>query len=196
MRKFLLGIMAIAMLAIIPATASADVARCEASVPVNTTITTATFNIIQPAGEAHQWNRVFTHTVNVTVNPDRSFQGADTIMLDGALFSTDGVTGSLNADGTMDLNAVRSDGSVSWKLDDAKTDGTTVNLASTAPFVSWDVEMKVSAPNIVTDVTETPGTESVKNHGQFVKAQGGGKTAAQACAGMPLNSTQGGSILK
>ena len=44
--------------------------------------------------------------------------------------------------------------------------------------------------------TTTPGTASVKNHGQFVKAQGGGKTAAQACAGMPLNSTQGGSILK
>ena len=42
-----------------------------------------------------------------------------------------------------------------------------------------------------TDTTTTPGTESVKNHGQFVKAQGGGKVAAQACAGMPLNSTQG-----
>ena len=40
-------------------------------------------------------------------------------------------------------------------------------------------------------LTSTPGTESVKNHGQFVKAQGGGKEAAQACAGMPLNSTQG-----
>ena len=39
--------------------------------------------------------------------------------------------------------------------------------------------------------TTAPGTESVKNHGQYVKAQGGGKDAAQACAGMPLNSTQG-----
>ncbi len=29
------------------------------------------------------------------------------------------------------------------------------------------------------------------NHGQYVKAQGGGKDAAQACAGMPLVSTQG-----
>ena len=56
--------------------------------------------------------------------------------------------------------------------------------------------MKVSAPVITSKTTTTPGTESVKNHGQFVKAQGGGKTAAQACAGMPLNSTQGVSVLK
>ena len=49
----------------------------------------------------------------------------------------------------------------------------------------------ISTPNITTDTTATPGTESVKNHGQYVKAQGGGKDAAQACAGMPLNSTQG-----
>ena len=56
--------------------------------------------------------------------------------------------------------------------------------------------MKLSVPVITETMTTTPGTESVKNHGQFVKAQGGGKTAAQACAGMPLNSTQGSSILK
>ena len=29
------------------------------------------------------------------------------------------------------------------------------------------------------------------NHGQYVKSQGGGKDAAQACAGMPVNSAQG-----
>ena len=58
------------------------------------------------------------------------------------------------------------------------------------------VEEKLSVPKFITVTTPIPGTESVKNHGQFVKAQGGGKTAAQACAGMPLNSTQGSSILK
>jgi hypothetical protein len=31
----------------------------------------------------------------------------------------------------------------------------------------------------------------VHDHGQYVNAMGGGKIAAQACAGMPLNSTQG-----
>ena len=50
MRKFIIGIVAIAMLAI-PSVASADVPRCEASVPVNTTVTTATFTVTQPAQE-------------------------------------------------------------------------------------------------------------------------------------------------
>ena len=35
------------------------------------------------------------------------------------------------------------------------------------------------------------GTETLKNHGQYVKAMGGSKIAAQACAGMPLDRTQG-----
>ena len=49
--------MAVAMLAIIPAAASADVARCEASVPVNTVIKTATFTAIQPAKEVQSVER-------------------------------------------------------------------------------------------------------------------------------------------
>ena len=47
MRKLLIAGMAVAMLAI-PAAASADVPRCEASVPVSTTVTTATFTMNQP----------------------------------------------------------------------------------------------------------------------------------------------------
>ena len=31
----------------------------------------------------------------------------------------------------------------------------------------------------------------MKNHGEYVKALGGGKVPAQDCAGMPLISTQG-----
>ena len=76
------------------------------------------------------------------------------------------------------------------------TDGITENHPTTNPTVGWEIDMKLSKPVITETITPTPGTESVKNHGQFVKAQGGGKTAAQACAGMPLNSTQGASILK
>ena len=55
--------------------------------------------------------------------------------------------------------------------------------------VAWTES--ITGTLVTTDTTTTPGTVSVKNHGQFVKAQGGGKAAAQACAGMPLNSTQG-----
>ena len=47
MKKFLIAGMALAMLAI-PAAASADVQRCEASVPPSTVIKTATFTVIQP----------------------------------------------------------------------------------------------------------------------------------------------------
>ena len=70
-----------------------------------------------------------------------------------------------------------------------------ITVASLNVSTEQPVKMKVSAPVIAETITSTPGTESVKNHGQFVKAQSGGKTAAQACAGMPLNSTQGSSIL-
>ena len=70
---------------------------------------------------------------------------------------------------------------------------TVATLSKDGQFVSTPqpIEIKVSVPVVITDTTTTPGTESVKNHGQYVKAQGGGKVAAQACAGMPLNSTQG-----
>ena len=37
----------------------------------------------------------------------------------------------------------------------------------------------------------TAATTADLNHGQYVKAEGGGKEATQKCAGMPLNSTQG-----
>ena len=37
----------------------------------------------------------------------------------------------------------------------------------------------------------TAGTETEKNHGEYVSSMGGGKIAAQKCNGMPLNSKQG-----
>ena len=66
---------------------------------------------------------------------------------------------------------------------------TTVPVEST--WTGNEIEFRISPPVVTTATTTTPGTESVKNHGQFVKAQGGAKIAAQACVGMPLNSTQG-----
>ena len=51
---------------------------------------------------------------------------------------------------------------------------------------SATVKFKVSAPIITADTTTD------MNHGQYVKSQGGGEDAEKACAGMPLNSTQGG----
>ena len=34
-------------------------------------------------------------------------------------------------------------------------------------------------------------TTEYKNHGEYVSSLGGGKVAAQACAGMPTVATQG-----
>ena len=56
--------------------------RCEASVPVNTTITTATFTVTQPAQEYNQWNRLWTHNYTVIVNADGSFSGTGEILGD------------------------------------------------------------------------------------------------------------------
>ena len=197
MRKVIIGIMAVAMLAIIPAAASADVARCEASVPGNTVIKTATFTVTQPSGSGGLW----THDFTVTVNPeDNTFAGVGVVNgldVSGPTTFNEDVAGTFNADGTVSITkSNRAFNYVdSWSLLNAKTDGTETQGAS-MPAVSWELWFKVTAPVFTTSTTSTPGTASVKNHGQFVKAQGGGKTAAQACAGMPLNSTQGSSTLK
>jgi hypothetical protein len=66
---------------------------------------------------------------------------------------------------------------------------TPVNVDST--WTANVIEFMISTPKITTDTTTTTSFESVKNHGQYVKAMGGGKDAARACAAMPLNSTQG-----
>jgi hypothetical protein len=207
MRKLIIAGMAVAMLAAIPSAASADVQRCEASVPVNTVIKTATFTMIQPANEYRQWSNVWTHDFTVTVNPeDNTFagighqSGSDS---NGPYEADWTVTGKFTDNNTkVNLVATRGDGLVitlnnETMGDDFATTAMPVTFGGN-PLILPDgevIEEKVLNLDIKTSTTTTPGTESVKNHGQFVKAQGGGKTAAQACAGMPLNSTQGSSIL-
>lgn len=75
-----------------------------------------------------------------------------------------------------------SDGA-SWTLDNAKTDGNTVTLATTNPQVTWNVEMKVTTP-------ELSDTSNFKNHGDYVSQQGGGADAAHSCIGVPINSSK------
>ena len=108
------------------------------------------------------------------------------------------VTGRFD-NGTVTLKSIRVDGLVT-EFAGALTGDLSLTAPITVATLSKDgqpvstpqpIENKVSVPVLVSDTTTTPGTESVKNHGQFVKAQGSGKVAAQACAGMPLNSTQG-----
>jgi hypothetical protein len=184
-KKIILGIVAIAMLAI-PSIASADVARCRAS----SAVTTATFTTTTPSGAGGLWTTGFA----VTVQPDGSFSGSGTTVghdVDGDKSIAEIVTGKFadtNNDGSADKVSFTSNRpqplyTATWTLTDAPMDGVTETIATVN--VNWSVAVKVSAPVFTT----IPGES--QNHGQYVKSQGGGKVAAQACAGMPLNSTQG-----
>ena len=189
MKKIIIGIVALAMLAI-PSVASAGVPRCEASVPVNTTVTTATFTALQPKDTTHQFTNVWKHDFTVIVNADNTFAGTSTVSDNGGSFAwAESVTGKFNDDRTLiSFDTIPVGGGATFKVTDAPYN-VSVDVEST--WTANTIEMKITTPVFTDAVTTTPGTESVKNHGQFVKAQGGGKIAAQACAGMPLNSTQG-----
>ena len=190
MRKFIIGIVAIAMLAI-PSVASADVPRCEASVPVNTTVTTATFTALQPKDTTDQFINVWKHDYTVIVDSDGSFSGTGTVTDNGGSFAwTESITGrSMLTRQSSASTPFPSSGGATFKVTNAPMDNSTVPVEST--WTANEIEFQISPPVVTTATTTTPGTESVKNHGQYVKALGGGKVPAQACAGMPLNSTQG-----
>ncbi|MGA8485617.1 MAG: hypothetical protein WB684_00965, partial [Gaiella sp.] len=67
----------------IPSVASADVPRCEASVPVNTTVTTAKFTALQPKDTVGQFGNVWKHDYTVIVNSDGSFSGTGAVSDNG-----------------------------------------------------------------------------------------------------------------
>jgi hypothetical protein len=185
MKKIIIGIVAVAMLAI-PSVASAGVPRCEASVTTGTTIKIATFTVNQPRGSVGQFNDVWKHDFKVTVNADDTFTGTGTVTdgVGGAVAWTESITGKFGVN-TITFNTVPNEGAT-FSVTDAQYN-TPVLAQST--WTQNIIEFIISTP--VISETTTPGTEPVKNHGQYVKAQGGGKIAAQACAGMPLNSSQG-----
>ena len=132
---------------------------------------------------------MWEHDYTVTVQPDGNFVGVGKeynreAPNDGSVAET--IIGKFATDGRVTFTAYQgSGGQSSYTLTNIKTDGIEVQNAVTNPVSPYGVvESKVTAPLFT-------GTESVKNHGQYVKAQGGGKVAAQECAGMPVNSAQG-----
>ena len=92
MRKLIIAAVTVASLAAlaVPAIASADVARYQNE--------TATFTVTQPAGAYHQWDNVWTHNFNVTVNPcDSTFTGTGSVSghdQNGDYSANETVTGS------------------------------------------------------------------------------------------------------
>ena len=189
--KLILVAGALAALAV-PSVASADVPRSEAIVPTGTMITTVKFTALQPKDTVGQFTNAWKHDFTVIVNADNTFSGrSDVFAPDGSNAWTESVTGSFDAAKTVvSFDTIPNEGGATFKVVNAPMDGITPVIAEST-WTQNIVEFIVSKPVVTTDTTTTPGTESLKNHGQYVKAMGGGKTAAQDSAGMPLNSTQG-----
>lgn len=178
MRKLILAattIVALAVPTIVPTLASASVDRYQSQ--------TATFTTTQPAGQFGQFDNVWTHKYDVTINPcDNTFSGTGVETghdQNGAATFNEKVTGTFNADGTTSLVNTRGDGVV-WSLTDAKTDGSITLAQLIAPAVPSHLEFKVT-PKAITS------TSNYKNHGDYVSSQGGGSDAAHSCIGMPIH---------
>jgi hypothetical protein len=188
MKKLLItGILAASF--IVPAVASADVPRCQ--VPLTST-TTAQFTATTPYGQVGQWQHVWTRDYTVTVNANGTFTGTGKVYRDGgAFFANETINGTFNADKTISFTAgytnVAGESDFSYTLTNAPTDGTTATTPSeTDPLINFNMDTKVSTPTMQEITTSTTD----QNHGQYVSAQGGGKDAAHACVGMPLNSNK------
>jgi hypothetical protein len=193
MRKLILAGMALAMLAI-PASASAAVERCKvtATVPSTTpSVTTATFTALQPRGTTHQFDDVWRHEFKVTVNANGTFEGTgETFANDGStIIWAETITGSFDAD-SISFKTLPVGGGATFKVTDAPFNEE-VDVDDEGTWDTNSIEMMISKP-VSTTVTGEPTTTTTeyKNHGEYVSSLGG-KVAAQACAGMPIISTQG-----
>jgi hypothetical protein len=193
MKKIILAVASITALAAttLAPVASANVPRCAAPV---TEAATATFSVWQPAHAVGQWIDTYRHDYTVTVQPNGSFTGTGLDHNFEAEGNSETITGTYNTDGTVSFTATAdpqvtvasysvNNAPMNGSLADASSGTTTVGTSN--PSVGWALEYHVT-PWIMSAPTTTD-----LNHGQYVKSQGGGKEAAQACAGMPLNSTQG-----
>ena len=175
MRKLILAGMAVAMLAV-PAAASADVPRHQEQ--------TATFTVNQPKDATGQFNNVWRHEFKVTVNPcDGTFKGTAPTYSndDSAPTWTENVTGSFG-NGTVSFSTDPIGGGATFKVTGAPMNNTTIHNVETT-WTANEIEFQISPKTI-------KNTSDYKNHGQYVKAMGGGDDAAHSCIGMPINSNK------
>ena len=172
MKKIILAVAVAAIAAMaVASSASAGVERYQEQ--------SMTITAIQPEGGVGNWPTVWTHTFNVTLNPcDGSFEGVGTQEGDVyGFYGTEKITGQLDGD-KVSFTAERDDGLV-FSLYNAPLDNSTVTLA-TSPGIDYPLEFKVGA-------TTPIATRDYKNHGEYVKAMGGGSDAAHSCIGMPIH---------
>ena len=200
MKKYItaFGIAAVASL-MVAATASADVARTQGETTTTTTITTTTttakFTVTQPAGQVGQWDNLWTHDYAVKVNADGTFVGTGKVYghdQSGEYSANETISGTFIGDESVTLTATRDDGVV-YSLVNAPFGGVVTN-ATTSPAVSWDVEMKVSQPELTiteeNETTDTTTTTNYKNHGEYVSEMGGGAEAAHSPIGKPIKASK------
>ena len=170
--KFILLGAALAALAI-PSVASADVVRHQEQ--------TATFTVEQPRGATGQFDSIWKHDAKVKVNPcDGTFTGTVNVT-DGQSSTTawtETIAGSFGDD-TISFETVPNAGAT-FKVVNAPYN-TSVIAEST--WTQNIIEMKTSKPVV-------KNSSDYKNHGQYVKAMGGGDDAAHSCIGMPVNSSK------
>ena len=143
-----------------------------------------TITAVQPEDRYHQWDDVWTHTYNVTLNPcDGSFSGTGSQVGDiNGAYGTQTVTGHLDGN-TVSLAATRDDG-INWTMSGPIGDAliAAVKNADGSVLSTPDaIEFKVSK-------TTPIATTNYKNHGEYVSAMGGGADAAHSCIGMPVKS--------
>ena len=168
MKKFVLAGMAVAMLAI-PAVASADVPRHQTQ--------SGTLTVTLP-----EYNLVHTFT-DVVVNP-----------CEGGSFT--GVAGTRNVGGVKEtVSGTIKDGQVAFDAIYTGSDypseiGYTWHTIGSGAFGASIPATDSTGLNFTVTVTSNLTDSNYKNHGQYVKAMGGGDDAAHSCIGMPINSNQ------
>ena len=122
---------------------------------------------------------MWRHEFEVTVNPcDSTFSGValtrgrrpvhrerHRLVQDGS-FATDPIGGGA-------------------QVTNAPMDNTTVRNVGTT-WTANEIEFRISK-------ARPTNTSNYKNHGQYVKAMGGGDDAAHSCIGMPINSNRSSS---
>ena len=177
MKKIILAVAvaAIASMAVV-SSASAGVERYQ--------MQTMTITAIQPEDEYGQWTNVWTHTYNVTLNPcDGSFSGVGSQVGDARrlLWHPDSHGPPRREHRQLHGNALRR-----HQVGDDRPIGDTLiatvwNADGTVIETTEDaIEFKVSK-------TTPNASTNYKNHGEYVKAMGGGADAAHSCIGMPIH---------
>ena len=173
MRKFIIIGATLAALVATPSIASANVDRYQEQ--------TATFTVNQPKDATGQFNNVWRHEFKVTVNPcDNTFTG-EAPTYDNKASSptwTEKVTGSFGDNNTVSFATDPIGGGATFKVKNVPMDDSLIRNVETT-WTANEIEFRIS-PKKITDSTD------YKNHGQYVKAMGGGADAAHSCIGMPI----------